>query len=273
MDLLKELLLLLNGSLKPEDYGDEFFERALAFRFWRSSIEPVEHPSIPDPEDILGVDRQKETLFRNTGQFVEGYPANDVLLWGDRGTGKSSLVRSLLKVFGEKGLRIIQLPKWEIPSLSELYGVLRNKPQKFILFFDDLSFEPGEESFRLLKSMLDGDLEERPANVLVYATSNRRHLIPDVETGEKFPQESFQERISLIERFGIRLAFYPFDRETYLRIVRHYAQKRGLNVPQEDLEREAIRWAGERGSFSGRTALQFVKDLEGRINFHLRSDV
>ena len=263
---LEDLLNVLQRPLDPGEYGEDFFQRSYAFRLRSGRIEPVSHPSIPDPEDILGVDSQKDTLFRNTAQFVRGYPANDVLLWGDRGTGKSSLVRSLLKPFAEEGLRIIQLHKWEIPSLSDLYQVLRGKLQRFILFFDDLSFEPGEESFKLLKSLLDGDIEERPSNVLVYATSNRRHLVPNGDEGDKFPTDSFHERISLIERFGIRLAFYPFDKGTYLRIVEHYVSKRGIDVPKERLVDEALRWATEKGNFSGRTAYQFVKDLEGRLS-------
>ena len=263
---LEELLSLINGRLDPAKYEDGFFQRYTAFRFKRNEIEPVPYPSTPDPEDILGVDSQKETLFRNTAQFVRGLPANDVLLWGDRGTGKSSLVRSLLKPFAEEGLRIIQLHKWEIPSLSDLYKVLRGKPQRFILFFDDLSFEQSEEAFKLLKSLLDGDIEERPPNVLVYATSNRRHMVSEREEEGKFPTDSLHERISLIERFGIRLAFYPFDKETYLRIVEHYAEKRELKISKGKLREEALRWATERGNFSGRTAYQFIKDLEGRLS-------
>ncbi len=263
---LEELLRLIDGKLDPDRYDDGFFRRYAAFRFRRSEIEPVPYPSVPDPEDILGVDSQKEILFRNTAQFVRGLPANDVLLWGDRGTGKSSLVRSLLKPFAEEGLRIVQLHKWEIPSLSDLYRVLRGKPQRFILFLDDLSFEPEEEAFRLLKSLLDGDIEERPPNVLVYATSNRRYIVSGREEGGKFPADSFHERVSLIERFGIRLAFYSFDKDTYLRIVEHYAEKRELRISKEELREEALRWATERGNFSGRTAYQFVKDLEGRLS-------
>jgi len=166
---LEDLLEILRRPLDPSEYDENFFQKYMAFRLRGGKIEPVHRPSIPDPEDLLGVDSQKETLLRNTAQFVKGFPANDVLLWGDRGTGKSSLVRSLLKPFAKEGLRIVQLHKWEIPSLSDLYQVLRGKPKKFILFFDDLSFEPSEEAFKLLKSLLDGDIEERPPNVLVYA--------------------------------------------------------------------------------------------------------
>ncbi len=259
------MLELLNRRLERSDYPDGFFKEHLAFRLRGDRIEAVKHPSVPDPDKLLHVDRQKETIFRNTAQFVKGLPANDVLLWGDRGTGKSSLVKSLLKVFSSDGLRIVQVYKWEIVSLTDLYEVLRGRRERFILFFDDLSFEPGEEDFKVLKSMLEGDIEERPDNVLVYATSNRRHLVPEVEREEKFPSESLQERVSLIDRFGIRLAFFSFDKETYLEIVRSYVRDRGLEVSEEELVREALRWATERGSFSGRTANQFVRDLEGRL--------
>lgn len=262
---MEELLKALYKPIRAEDYTDDFFERYLAFRLKGSQIEPVKNPSMPDPDKLLHIDRQKETLLRNTEQFVRGLPANDVLIWGERGTGKSSLVKSLLKVFGSQGLRIVQVYKWEIFSLTELYEVLRDRKQRFILFFDDLSFEPGEEGFKLLKSLLEGDIEERPENVLVYATSNRRHLIPDLELEEKFPSESLQERISLIDRFGIRLGFFAFDKEMYLDIVHAYAKERGLVIPEERLEREALLWATERGGFSGRIAYQFIKDLEGRL--------
>ncbi len=265
MDLTR-LIELLNRRLERSDYPDSFFREYLAFRLRGDRIEAVKHPSVPDPDKLLHVDRQKEIVFRNTAQFVRGLPANDVLLWGERGTGKSSLVKSLLKVFGGEGLRIVQVYKWEIVSLTDLYEVLRDRRERFILFFDDLSFEPGEEDFKVLKSMLEGDIEERPDNVLVYATSNRRHLIPDVEREEKFPSESLQERVSLIDRFGIRLGFFSFDKETYLDIVRSYVRDLGLEVSEEELVREALKWATERGSFSGRTANQFVRDLEGRLN-------
>ncbi len=247
----------------------ESLSKYVAFRFRGGELEPVKNPSIPDPDDLLGIDRQKEILFRNTRQFVLGYPANDVLLWGDRGTGKSSLVKSLLKVFKDEGLKIVQIYKWEIPSLSDLYSVLRSSPYRFILFFDDLSFEPSEEAFKLLKSLLDGDIEERPENTLVYVTSNRRNIIAQREYEDKFPQDSYQEAISLAERFGIRLSFHSFNKEMYLKIVKHYIKKRKLDIDEKFVEEEALRWATERGSFSGRVAFQFVKDLEGRYRLGL----
>ncbi len=266
MERIEELLRLFMPTLDKEEYTDDFFKEHLTFRLKGGRLEPVPYPSIPDPQELMHVDRQKKVLFRNTEQFVRGLPANDVLLWGERGTGKSSLVKSLLKPYGAQGLRIVQVQKSDIPSLSDLYGILRGREQRFILFFDDLSFQPEEDSFKLLKSLLEGDIEERPENVLVYATSNRRHLIPDLEIEEKFPSESLQERISLIDRFGIRLGFFAFGKEEYLSIVRELARRRGLNVDVQRLESEALRWATERGSFSGRTANHFIKDLEGRLS-------
>jgi predicted AAA+ superfamily ATPase len=150
------------------------FEEFLAFRFKDGKLQPIAHPHLPSFESLLFIERQKEELKRNTLQFVKGYPANDALLWRDRGTGKSSLVKSMLTLFGNEGLRLIQVYKAQVEDLSQLYELLRDSKKRFILFFDDLSFEPEEDQYRLLKSMLDGDLEERPENVLVYATSNRR---------------------------------------------------------------------------------------------------
>ena len=257
MSIVDKLVAELSKLREFPDYEEEFFKESLAFRLRVSRLEPVKFPHIPNPDTLLNIDRQKKILFRNTERFVSGLPANDVLLWGSRGTGKSSLVKSTLGVFGGQGLRIIQLHKEDIPNLSHLYEALRGKRFKFILFFDDLSFDPSEEAFKLLKSILDGDVEERPDNVLVYATSNRRHIMPDRETEEKFPDESLQERVSLVERFGIRLGFFPFSKEEYLKVVKSLLG----DEFNEDVEEEALRWATERGSFSGRVALQFYKDF------------
>ncbi|ADC89866.1 protein of unknown function DUF815 [Thermocrinis albus DSM 14484] len=240
-------------------------ERALAYRFKEGKLQPVEHPHIPSFQNLLHIDRQKEELKRNTQKLVMGLHANDVLLWGDRGTGKSSLVKSMLGLFGKDGLRIIQVYKMDIEHISDLYGILRGSPLKFILFFDDLSFEKGDESYRILKSMMDGDVEERPPNVVIYATSNRRNLMADVEGSELFPEESAIERWSLVERFGIRLGFFAFGMDQYLDVVKHYLTLKGITW-DEEIRAMAVRWATERGSFSGRTAWQFVKYLEGELH-------
>ena len=237
----------------------------LAFRFKDGKLQPIAHPHLPSFESLLFIDRQKEELKRNTLQFVKGYPANDALLWGDRGTGKSSLVKSMLTLFGKEGLRLIQIYKAQVEDLSQLYELLRDSKKRFILFFDDLSFEPEEDQYRLLKSMLDGDVEERPENILVYATSNRRNIVANRERDGKFPEEDYREMISLVERFGLRLGFFSFDKVQYLEIVKAYARERGISISQQELEERALLWATERGSFSGRTAYQFIKDLEGRL--------
>jgi len=267
MDMLKELLTTLAGKkLSRENYPDSVFEEFLAFRLKLGSLEPVRHPSMPDPDTLMHIEYQKRVVMRNTKQFVKGLPANDILLWGERGTGKSSLVKSTLRVFHSEGLRIVQVYKLDIISLTDLYEVLRNRKQKFILFFDDLSFEPEDESFRLLKSLLDGDIEERPDNILVYATSNRRGIVVDRDSQEKFPSESLQERVSLADRFGIRLGFFSFSKDRYMDIVFDCLRRMGIDADKEVVEKEAMKWATERGSFSGRTAVQFAKDFAGRFN-------
>ncbi|NPA41639.1 MAG: ATP-binding protein [Aquificae bacterium] len=269
MDTLRELLSLLGKRLKREDYPDSFFENHLAFRLKGNTLEAVKHPSLPNPESLKNINRQKTVLFRNTEQFIRGLPANDVLLWGERGTGKSSLVKATLTAFHERGLRIIQVYKLDIMFLTDLYEVIRDRKQKFILFFDDLSFEPSDESFKLLKSILEGDVEERPNNLLVYATSNRRNIVAERELEEKFPSEGLQERVSLADRFGIRLGFFPFGQEEYLNVVLSALRSMGIEVEEEAVREEALRWATERGSFSGRTAVQFAKDYAGRLNLGL----
>jgi len=264
MGIIDELIKELSKGLIPEKYDEEFFRKYLAFRLKTNRIEPVKYPHIPDIKKLVGIERQKEIVVGNTRQFVKGLPANDILLWGAKGTGKSSLVKALLDIFGNEGLRIIQINKSEIPELAQLYEILRDKHQRFILFFDDLSFEPHDDAFRILKSLMDGDVEERPGNVLVYATTNRRHLIPDTEENGKFPEETLQERISLVERFGIRVQFPPMDKKLYLKSVETYLREYGIKV-NEEIERESLKWATERGSFSGRTAYQFVKDFIGKV--------
>lgn len=270
MSLVEQLVKELSKGLNVREYPEGFFKEHLAFRLKVNKLEPVKHPHIPDINSLLGIERQKEALLRNTAQFVKGFPANDALLWGARGTGKSSLVKALLGVFGKEGLRIVQVTKHEIPELADLYEVLRDKEERFILFFDDLTFEPHEDTFRLLKSLLEGDVEERPLNVLVYATTNRRHLSPDLEERDKFPEEALHEKFSLVERFGIRLQFPPISKEVYLEIVKSYLEKFGIKV-NEEVEMEALRWATERGSFSGRVAYQFAKDYAGRVKLNERT--
>ncbi|HLO24503.1 MAG TPA: ATP-binding protein [Geobacteraceae bacterium] len=233
-------------------------------------IVPVEHPHLVDLDDLVGVDYAKELLVRNTAQFVAGAPANNVLLWGERGNGKSSCVKGLLNLFAPRGLRIIEVQRWDLLSLPAIVGFLRDCPFRFILFCDDLSFGEEEAEFRALKTLLDGGIEARPENVLIYATSNRRHLMPELmsdNTGsaEIHPEEAVSEKLSLSDRFGLALGFSTFDQETYLAIVENYAQRLVLTIGWEELKKEALLWALYSGRRSGRSARQFIDDLKGRI--------
>jgi hypothetical protein len=264
----------LLGKGEPATFDPAIFRDHLAFR-WEPAgdsgrIVPVEHPHRIDLSLLVGIDGPKEELVRNTAQFVAGAAANHVLLWGERGTGKSSCVKGLLDVFGPKGLRIVELARWDLFSFPRIAGRLRGLPFRFILFCDDLSFDEEEVDFRGLKTLLDGGVEERPENVLIYATSNRRHLMPEprVELGaedELHPEEAVSEKLSLSDRFGLQLGFFRFDQDTYLAIVDEYARRLRLPVDAEMLRADALRWALSAGSRSGRTAKQFIDDLVGRI--------
>jgi predicted AAA+ superfamily ATPase len=258
----------------PPPPDPAIFRSHAAFRWERAGesgrIVPVEHPHRVDLEELMGIDRAKEELLRNTEQFVSGRPANHVLLWGERGTGKSSCVKGLLGAFGARGLRIVELARWDLFSFPKIARRLRGIPYRFILFCDDLSFDEGEADFRGLKTLLDGGVEERPENVRIYATSNRRHLMPErrVDPGaedEIHPEEAISEKLSLSDRFGLQIGFYRFDQETYLAVVESYARRLRLPVDPETLRDEALRWALHAGSRSGRTARQFIDDLAGRL--------
>ena len=257
----------------------ELLERHEAFR-WETRggpgrLAPILRPSRFDLDDLVGVDRAVERLLRNTEQFVRGLPANHVLLHGERGTGKSSAVRGLLPRFAHRGLRIVEVHKSDLLQLPEVLATLRDASQRFLLFCDDLSFDEGEAGYRELKAALEGSLEAPPANVRIVATSNRRHLLPERvadnaavrldEAGELHLGEALEEKLALADRFGLVLGFYGFDQATYLRIVERYAAKAGVDLPPEELRAEALRFALDRSSRSGRTARQFVDDLAGRL--------
>lgn len=228
--------------------------------------------------DLLGVDLQREQLLRNTLQFMRGFPANHALLWGARGTGKSSIVRALLAEYAEQGLRLIEVDRNELADLPLIVESLAGLPQHFLVFCDDLSFEAGEGDYRILKSVLDGSLERAPDNVLLYATSNRRHLLPEQHSdnqhwqqgdgGELHPSEAVEDKIALSDRFGLWLSFYPFNQEHYLAVVRHwiaeYARLSNLTWQfTEETAKEAISWATARGNRNGRCAAQFAKQWVG----------
>lgn len=224
-------------------------------------------------EDLIGIDRQRERLSSNTRQFVAGLPANHVLLWGARGTGKSSLIRALLAEHASAGLRLIEIERDHLADLPRVVEQLQGLPQRFVLFCDDLSFEAGESDYRVLKSVLDGSLEQAPDNVLLYATSNRRHLVPEKESdnenwknvdGELHPNEAVEDKIALSDRFGLWLSFYPFTQDHFLSVVEHWidvlATKAGLQWQRDEaLDILAVRWATGRGNRNGRCAYQFAR--------------
>ena len=258
---------------------------AVAFR-WRGrpgQLEPVRHPHRIRLTDLRGVDDQKAAIERNTRQFVAGKPANNVLLTGARGTGKSSLVKGVLAKFAKRGLRLIEVDRNDLVNLPEIIDLVAGRPERFIVFCDDLSFEASEPGYKALKSALDGSVAAPPDNLLIYATSNRRHLMPERfaenretvrgDDGEIHPGETTEEKISLSERFGLWLSFYPFDQDCYLDICAHWLGEFGAaqkSVPAgrppsaESWRQEALQWALQRGSRSGRVAWQFARDYAGR---------
>ncbi|MDD5284540.1 MAG: ATP-binding protein [Desulfuromonadaceae bacterium] len=274
-NLLLDKLERLLDSLTPVEIVGPDFNANLAFRWERSGenggrLTAVTHPHLFDLDDLVGIDDIRDEVMRNTSQFVKGFPANNVLLWGERGCGKSSLVKGLLKPFGAHGLRIIELKRWDLMSLPLIMSIVRDVPNRFILFCDDLSFDEGEGDFRALKTLLDGDIEERPENILIYATSNRRHLMPErmsENSGELeiHPEEAVGEKLALSDRFGLSLGFYSLDQDEYLAVVREYATRRKLALPDDELCVKALQWARFTARRSGRSALQFVNDLEGKM--------
>jgi hypothetical protein len=240
----------------------------------RGGLEPIRKPAPIRLDDLQCIDRQKAAAVQNARQFLAGLPANNVLLWGPRGTGKSSLIRALFNEFSGAGLRIVELPRNLLQDLPELGESLAGTAQRYLIYCDDLSFETDDPGFKWLKTALDGSLRSLPENVLVYATSNRRHLMPEsmqenrdsrLINGELHLAESIEERLSLAERFGIRLAFHPFGQDQYLAIVRHWLRQFGGADADSDATRTAaLQWALERGSRSGRSAWQFARDRAGR---------
>ncbi len=238
-------------------------------------LEPVHRIARIDPDDLQHVDAQKEQILRNTEQFVAGLPANNVLLTGARGTGKSSLIRACLVRFADRGLRLIEVDKRDLVDLPDIVAQVADRAERFIVFCDDLSFEEGESSYKALKAQLDGSVAAPSDNVLIYATSNRRHLMPEymrenLETryeadGEIHPAETVEEKISLSERFGLWLSFYPFRQDDYLDIVAHWLARFGVDGALLETARvQALQFALQRGSRSGRVALQFARDFAGR---------
>ena len=254
------------------------WDSAIAFRWLRrgaqARLEAIAHPHLIRVEDLQDVADQIARLDANTRQFVKGRRANNALLTGARGTGKSSLVKAMLARYADKGLRLIEVDKQDLMDLPEIVELVRTRPERFVLFCDDLSFEDAEPAYKALKSVLDGSLAAVPDNVIIYATSNRRHLMPEYHAenreahnidGEIHPGEAVEEKISLSERFGLWLSIYPFGQDAYLDIVSHWLGEFGVAKAKIDKARtEALQWALMRGSRSGRVAWQFARDYAGR---------
>ena len=251
---------------------------ALAWRWQviqgRGHLYAVPHPHKIQLADICNVDAQKAEIVRNTAQFVKGFPANNVLLTGARGTGKSTLVKALLSEFSSAGLRIIEVDKQDLVALPDIVALISNRPERFIIFCDDLSFEASDPGYKTLKVVLDGSISATSENVLVYATSNRKHLMPEfmaenLETqyvGEEIrPGETSEEKISLSERFGLWLSFYAFDQDEYLRVAEHWLMQLGVKDFNEETRRAALMFSLTRGARSGRVAYQFARDYAGRM--------
>ncbi len=285
LDSLIERADALLGRLEavlPRPPAATDWSAAVAFRYRKragvGAIEPVRHVATIRLADLKEVEPQKERLLRNTRQFVSGRAANNVLLTGARGTGKSSLIKACLNEFAPQGLRLIEVDKTDLVDLPDIVDQIAERAERFIVYCDDLSFDEGEPGYKALKSMLDGSVAQASENVLIYATSNRRHLLPEymaenltythTEDGEVHPGEVVEEKISLSERFGLWVSFYPFTQAEYLAIVAQWLRHFGITETAriEGARPEALIWALERGSRSGRVAYQFARDFTGRAD-------
>lgn len=267
-------------AILPQPLSAPDWSQAIAWRYRKRSsghgaLEPVRNVADIRLGDLKEIDPQKEKIQRNTLQFVQGQPANNVLLTGARGTGKSSLVKACLNEYSSQGLRLIEVDKTDMVDLPDIVDIVAGRPEKFMVFCDDLSFEEGEPGYKALKSILDGSVAAATPNVLIYATSNRRHLLPEymkenltythTDDGEVHPGEVVEEKISLSERFGLWVSFYPFSQEEYLAIVAQWLSHFSVSASAIEAARpEALVWALERGSRSGRVAYQFARDYAGR---------
>ncbi len=275
-----EALMARIESVLPQPLSAPDWSASVAYRYRKRSsghgtLEPVRHVASLGLQDLQEIDGQKEKIQRNTEQFVKGLPANNVLLTGARGTGKSSLIKACLNEYAPLGLRLIEVDKDDLTDLPDIIDVVSTRPEKFMIFCDDLSFEDGEPGYKALKSILDGSVAAATPNVLIYATSNRRHLLPEymkenlsythTEDGEVHPGEGVEEKISLSERFGLWVSFYPFSQDEYLTIVAQWLSSYGISSAQiEGARAEALVWALERASRSGRVAYQFARDYAGK---------
>ncbi|HAV3768187.1 TPA: ATP-binding protein [Acinetobacter baumannii] len=275
-NLVQTLSLVLNQlqQVLPEPKQETDFT-APAFRWENQQLKAIYTPKNIYLDDLKDIERQKEKIIQNTLQFLNGLPANDVLLTGSRGTGKSSIVRALLTEYAPQGLRLIEIERDDLADLPKIQKIIQNRPEKYIVYCDDLAFNAEDENYRSLKSVLDGSLQSGSTNFIIYATSNRRHLLPEFmhentpvtkvdvpQYTELHPQEAIEEKISLSDRFGLWLSFYPMDQNLYLEIVEHYLDK--ANMPfNDEVRAESLRWCQMRGQRSGRAAYQFSKHWIG----------
>jgi predicted AAA+ superfamily ATPase len=275
-----EALMTRIEQVLPQPMAAPDWSAGVAFRYrkrqtGRGGLEPVRHVAQLALTDLQEIDGQKEKIQRNTEQFVKGLPANNVLLTGARGTGKSSLIKACLSAYSPQGLRLIEVDKDDLIDLPDIIELVSERPEKFMIFCDDLSFEDGEPGYKALKSILDGSIAAATPNVLIYATSNRRHLLPEymkenltythTDDGEVHPGEGVEEKISLSERFGLWVSFYPFSQDEYLTIAAQWLSSFGVTPAAiEAAKPEALVWALERGSRSGRVAYQFARDYAGK---------
>ena len=278
--LRAEAVLARLEPLLPSPTAEVDWHASHAFRWrvprdGRGYLQPVKLVSEIRFDDLHNIGQQKEAIEKNTHQFITGKPANNVLLTGARGTGKSSLIKACLSKFAAQGLRLIEVDKEHLVDLPDIVDLIAERPERFVIFCDDLSFEEGEGGYKALKVVLDGSVAASSDNVLIYATSNRRHLLPEkfsdnetyrhVDDGDLHPGETVEEKISLSERFGVWLSFYPFRQDDYLDIVRHWLKHFGVpDAHWAQAEPEALRWALQRGSRSGRVAWQFARDWAGK---------
>jgi len=275
-NLVQTLSLVLNQlqQVLPEPKQETDFT-APAFRWENQQLKAIHTPKNIYLDDLKGIERQKEKIIQNTLQFLNGLPANDVLLTGSRGTGKSSIVRALLTEYANQGLRLIEIERDDLADLPKIQKLIQNRPEKYIVYCDDLAFNAEDENYRSLKSVLDGSLQSGSSNFIIYATSNRRHLLPEFmhentpvtrvdvpQYTELHPQEAIEEKISLSDRFGLWLSFYPMDQSLYLEIVEHYIHKANMTFSDE-VRAESLRWCQMRGQRSGRAAYQFSKHWIG----------
>ena len=273
LNLMTTVLQQVQQSLPELQKSPDF--SAAAYKWQNKQLKPIAQAKKIYLDDLKGIERQKEKVIQNTLQFLKGLPANDVLLTGSRGTGKSSIVRALLTEYESQGLRLIEIERDDLSDLPLIQDIIKDRPEKFIVYCDDLAFNAEDENYRSLKSVLDGSLQSGSGNFIIYATSNRRHLLPEFmhentpimradvpQHKELHPQEAIEEKISLSDRFGLWLSFYPMDQNLYLEIVESYLNKANMELNTE-ARAEALRWCQARGQCSGRAAYQFSKHWIG----------